>query len=507
MADSRCITIFVYILYAAGLFAGGCRRASEAPAEASPQELTIFAAASTTPALTELAALYKEQTGTTLRLNFASSGTLARQIEAGGPADIFISANPKWMDHLQSAAMINIRTRGNLLANRLVVIAPQGGRFDVEMAREFDFASVFDGRLAIGDPSHVPAGAYAVEALTSLGWLAGLEGRLAPCADVRAALRMVGHGETEAGIVYASDAASSQEVAVVAVFPESTHRPIRYPIAVTANAQSGSEALLRWLGGERASAVFKRHGFSSLGPTMTLPPSSVSGATAGGIAEALSLSARVAAWTVAVLLGPGVALGWLLARKEFRGKAIVSGLVHMPLVIPPIATGYLLLVTFGVNGVVGRWLDEAFGLRLAFTWRAAVLASSIVALPLMVRAVRLAMEQVDRRLEQAARLSGASRVGAFATVTLPLAAPGIIGGCLLAFARSLGEFGATITFAGNISGETRTLSLAAFSHMQTPDGDAAAMHLVAISVGVSLAAVAVSEYLTARVRRRLAVRA
>lgn len=506
MARSSYIAMCAYILCAAGLLAGGCGGAPDEDADAAVEALTVFAAASMTPAMTELAALYKQQTGTTLKLNCASSGTLARQIEAGGPADIYISANPKWMDHLQSAAMIRIRTRGNLLANRLVVIVPRGERFEMATAPEFDFAGAFDGRLAVGDPAHVPAGAYAMEALTSLGWLAGLEGRLAPCADVRAALRMVGRGEAAAGIVYASDAASSREVSVVAVFPEATHSPIRYPIAVTTQARPGSEALLKWLGDDRAAEVFKRHGFSPLEPKSVPPPPSVSGASAGSITEALALSARVAAWTVAVLLGPGIALGWLLARKDFRGKAIVSGLVHMPLVIPPIATGYLLLVTFGVNGVVGRWLDEAFGLRLAFTWRAAVLASSIVALPLMVRAVRLAMVQVDRRLEQTARLCGASRLGAFVTVTLPLAAPGIIGGCVLAFARSLGEFGATITFAGNISGETRTLSLAAFNLMQTPDGDAAAMYLVAISVGVSLVAVAVSEFLTARVRRRLAVR-
>lgn len=494
------------LLAAAVAMCLGCKD-SHAQAGDAVEALSVFAAASTTPVMTELAELYRQQTGVELKLNFASSGTLARQIEAGAPADVFISANPKWMDYLQSVAIVRNASRVDLLANRLVLIAPKGQAPAVEASPDFNLAAAFEGRLAVGDPAHVPAGAYAMEALGSLGWRAGLEQRLAPTADVRAALRMVGRGETALGIVYATDAASSTGVDVVAVFPETAHRPIRYPAAVTTRARPGSDALLKWLAGEHAGAVCKRYGFSALRPDVTAsPPVTDEPSAAGHIGQAVALSAKVAGWTVVILIGPGILLGWLLARRDFRGKSIVSGLVHMPLVVPPIATGYVLLVVFGVNGVVGGWLYETFGLRLAFTWRAAVLASSIVALPLMVRGVRLAMEQVDRRLEQTARSCGASRLGAFVTVTLPLAAPGIIGGCLLAFARSLGEFGATITFAGNIGGETRTLSLAAFSLMQTPAGDAAAMHLVGISVAVSLAAVAVSEVLTARARRRLAVR-
>jgi molybdate transport system permease protein len=199
-----------------------------------------------------------------------------------------------------------------------------------------------------------------------------------------------------------------------------------------------------------------------------------------------------------MLVVPGLGLGWLLARRQFRGKALVSSLVHLPLVIPPVATGYLLLLLLGVNGPVGRWLHETFGLRLAFHWTGAAVASAVVALPLLVRSVRLAMSSVDVRLEAAARTLGSGRFYTFLTVTLPLAWPGLLAGCVLAFARSLGEFGATITFAGNLAGQTRTLPLAAYSHMQTPGGENATMQLVVISVVLSTVSVLAIEWLGER---------
>ncbi len=219
--------------------------------------------------------------------------------------------------------------------------------------------------------------------------------------------------------------------------------------------------------------------------------------------EALSLSLRVALLSVSASLPFGLLVAWLLARREFYGKALLNGLVHLPLVLPPVVVGYLLLVLLGRNGPLGAWLYESFGVTVAFTWEGAALAAAVMAFPLMVRAMRLSLEAVDQRLEAAARTLGARPVEVFATVTLPLMAPGILAGAILAFARSLGEFGATITFVSNIPGETRTLPIALFSVIQSPGGEAPALRLAVIAVILALASLAASEALARRLRRRL----
>jgi len=219
--------------------------------------------------------------------------------------------------------------------------------------------------------------------------------------------------------------------------------------------------------------------------------------------EAMGLSLRVAFWAVAGSLPFGIAVAWLLARTRFPGRLILDGIVHLPLVLPPVAVGYLLLVLLGRQGPVGAWLESWFGITLAFTWRAAVVAAAVMAFPLMVRAIRLGIEAIDRGLEDAARTLGARPPAVFFRVTLPLALPGILAGVLLAFARSLGEFGATIMFAANIPGETRTLPLALYSVAQTPDGDGPALRLILISLALAMAALILSEILARRADRRL----
>jgi molybdate transport system permease protein len=196
-----------------------------------------------------------------------------------------------------------------------------------------------------------------------------------------------------------------------------------------------------------------------------------------------------------------VVLGWLLARVEFKGKTLLDGLCHLPLVLPPVVTGYILLVVFGRRGFLGETLDEVFGIQLAFDWKGAVLASAVVGFPLMLRAIRLAIEAVDPRLERVARTLGAGRVRAFLTVTLRLASPGLLAGALLSFARSLGEFGATITFVSNIQGETRTIPSAIFTYLNQPGGEAPALRLVILSVLLSLAAMMACETVSRRLRR------
>lgn len=218
---------------------------------------------------------------------------------------------------------------------------------------------------------------------------------------------------------------------------------------------------------------------------------------------ALWLSLKIGLWCTALIAIPGIVTGWLLARIRFPGKAIVDGLVHLPLVLPPVVPGYLLLLLLGRNGPVGRWLDASWGVTLAFTWQGAVVASAVMAFPLMVRAVRLAMALVDPRLEDAARTLGAGPLRVWLTVTVPLALPGVLAGLVLAFARSLGEFGATVTFAGNVAGETRTLPLAIYTYTQMPGGDGPALRLVVISILLALAALWASEWGARRAERRL----
>ena len=219
--------------------------------------------------------------------------------------------------------------------------------------------------------------------------------------------------------------------------------------------------------------------------------------------EAIRLSLEVATAAVLGSLPIAILVAWVLARKEFPGKSLLDGIVHLPLILPPVVVGYLLLVTLGRNGVIGAFLFDVFGITLAFTWKGAAMAAAVVAFPLVVRSIRLSLEAVDSGLEQAARTLGASPLRVFATVTLPLASPGILTGAILGFARSLGEFGATITFVSNIPGETRTLPIALYTLTQVPDGEAGAVRLVVISIIVALSALVLSEIIARRLKARL----
>lgn len=217
---------------------------------------------------------------------------------------------------------------------------------------------------------------------------------------------------------------------------------------------------------------------------------------------AVALSAQVSFWAVAASLPLGLLTAHALARWSFPGKQLLNGLVHLPLILPPVVTGYLLLLTFGARGPVGGLLAE-IGVTVAFRWTGAALAAGVMAFPLMVRAIRLSIEAVDPRLEEAAGTLGASRFWVFLTVTLPLIAPGVVAGAILAFAKAMGEFGATITFVSNIPGETRTIPSAIYAFLQTPGGDAAAGRLVLVSVALAMAALLLSEFVGRRVAARV----
>jgi molybdate transport system permease protein len=219
-------------------------------------------------------------------------------------------------------------------------------------------------------------------------------------------------------------------------------------------------------------------------------------------AEILLLSLKVAAVSVVFSLPCGLLVAWFLARRRFPGRTALDALVHLPLILPPVVVGYLLLLFLGRNGIVGAWLYEVFGITIAFTWKGAAIASAVMGFPLMVRAIRLSLEGVDRGFESAARTLGAGPVRVFMTVTLPLILPGVLSGTILAFARSLGEFGATIAFVSNIPGETRTLPLALFTAIQSASGDATAARLVVISVVLALVTLIASEVMARRITVR-----
>ncbi len=219
--------------------------------------------------------------------------------------------------------------------------------------------------------------------------------------------------------------------------------------------------------------------------------------------RAVALSLRVAFWATLASLPLGVLTAYALARWRFPGRQLLNGAVHLPLILPPVATGYLLLLTFGTQGPLGGLLQEV-GIVFAFRWTGAALAAAVMAFPLMVRAIRLSIEAVDPRLEQASATLGASGPWVFATVTLPLVLPGILAGTILAFAKAMGEFGATITFVSNIPGQTQTLPTAIYAFLQVPGGEASALRLVAIAVAVSMAALLLSELVARRVARRVA---
>ena len=219
--------------------------------------------------------------------------------------------------------------------------------------------------------------------------------------------------------------------------------------------------------------------------------------------RAVTLSLRVSAVATVLSLPFGIFVAYALARWQFRGRQLLNGLVHLPLILPPVVTGYLLLITFGRKGYVGQFLDQWFGIVLAFRWTGAALAAAVMAFPLMVRAIRLAVEAVDPKLEEAASTLGAPRLWVFATVTLPLVLPGIIAGAILAFAKAMGEFGATITFVSNIPGQTQTLPSAIYAWMQVPGGDDRAFRLVLVAIAIAMTALLLSEWVSRVVARRI----
>lgn len=433
---------------------------------ASAREVRVFAAASLSDALRELAPAYETRTGVRVVFTFGGSSTLARQIEAGAPADLFLSADEEKMNALASRGRIVEETRTSVLSNTLVVVGK-----DLRVARS----------VALADPASVPAGIYARKWIESIGQWNAIAPKVIPTENVRGALAAVKSGNVDSAVVYASDVRNEP---IAYRVPREEGPPISYPFAVVRGAENevGARRLLGYLTSREAMRVFAEYGFHG--------PYRAHGAYRAYRSDrgVLGITLRAAGAATLLILPPGMLVAWLLARFAWRGKSLVETLVALPIVMPPVATGLILLELFGRRGAIGKWLP----FDVVFTWRAVVLAMVVMSFPLFVRAARVAFEEVDPRFEQIARTLGARDARVFFTITLPLAARGIVSGMLLAFARAIGEFGATILVAGNIPGRTTTLSLAIYDHVQL-GRDAEAFRLVGIAVVIAFAAVWTAE--------------
>lgn len=472
--------------------------------QAADKPLVVFAAASLRTALDQVVASWQQTHATQVLVSYAASSTLARQLQAGAKADLFLSASDKWMEYLVQAGRIAPGSRRLLLGNELVLVAPGASQVRLDA---LSLASIKQalagGYLAMAD-RQVPAGSYGIASLTSLGAWPALETQAAFAANVRAALALVAKGGAPLGIVYRTDAvAAGDEVRVVAEFAQASHPPIHYPLALLQGAAPEAQAFARFLGSATALHLFRAQGFSLPLAAATASTAKPSVPRSSGVWPAVRLSLGVALLAVLLSLPLALWLALLLARRHFVGKALLDALLCLPLVMPPVVTGYLLLLLFGKQGLLGALLAE-WGLPLAFHWTGAVLAAAVMGFPFLVRAIRLSVESLDKRLEQVAATLGAAPLRVFFTITLPLLLPGIGSGLVLAFARALGEFGATITFVANIPGVTQTLPLALFSELQTPGPLLRhdTLLLLGLSVGISLAALLAAEALLARMKRR-----
>jgi molybdate transport system permease protein len=495
------------LLLASGL---GCRRddpAAETTAAAkAPGTVLVFAAASTTNALNEIKSQFTKETGIVIETSYAASSALAQQVVHGAKADLFISADAKWADFLEEQNQI--ARRQDFLGNRLVIVVPLDSKLEIKQLRDMPDSGI--KHLALGETQSVPAGIYARQALTKLQLWEPIKDRVVSAADVRQALTYVETGNAEAGIVYATDAAISKKVKVAAEIPEEQTGPVRYPLALLKHGEgsAAAEAFYRYLTSPAACRVFREYGFTISGVTGRDRAGETSGQpiempTQGQSWSALRLSLQVTLAAAVCSLPLAIIAGYVLARLSFPGKWIAQVVIDLPLVLPPVVTGYLLLVCFSPNGAIGSLLSR-LGIEIAFTWLGAALASAVVSFPLMVRAIRIAFQGVDPRYEMAARSLGASRLGAFFTVALPLARQGLIAGFLLAFARGLGEFGATIMLAGNIEGRTQTIPLAIYAAASTPGGAGETWRLAGLSILLAATTLAASEWLERRRPRDVA---
>jgi molybdate transport system permease protein len=455
-------------------------------------------AASTQDAVSEIAASFKQESGIEVRLSAASSSRLAAQISEGAPADLFLSANEKWADFVKQKGLA--LQAEPLLGNTLVLIVPKGAPDWIREPK--DLLSPAVKKVALAGPN-VPAGMYARQSLAKLGVLDPLESqnRIVPGESVRATLTYVERGEVQAGVVFGTDARIADRVEIRSTFPPDSHDPIVYPLVLLRRAGENPAArtFYDYLRGPTAAGVFRKYGFTFLPSPAGNPEGERQQAPAWPLSarewQAVGLSLLVSVTATVAGLPFGIALGYFLARRDFPGKSAVETAVSLPLVLPPVVTGFLLLLAFGQRGWLGHFLASWLGIHFVFDWKGAALASAVVSFPLMVRIIRVAFGGIDSRLEFAARTLGAGPWETFFRISLPLARRGILAGAALAFARSLGEFGATVVIAGNIPGQTQTIPLYIYSQIDSPGGMENSAPLVVLSILIAAAALGLAEWL------------
>jgi len=500
-SPTRCRVLLLAWVVCGALLVGPGTLAGQTtdPASSSGEPILVLAAASLTDVLTTVARLWEEGGGSPVRFSFAATSRLA-PLALQGNADLLISADEEWMDWVVERGGARADGVVALLGNALVIVVPVGTTTPPRALADLDVVP----RLALAGET-APAGRYARAALENAGVWDELADRVVRGESVRSALEWVARGEATAGIVYQTDVRVHAGVELAFPIPSAVSPVVVYPGAVLAGAPRPAAAVrfLSFLGSEPARGVFAAAGFELLAAAPTAqaaapPPVSPT----ADPASAITLSLLVALAATLLGLVPSLFLGRLLARRQFPGKTLVTTLILMPLVLPPVVTGFLLLTLLGTKGVFGPPL-AAVGISVPFTLIAPVMAALVVGLPLYVLSARGAFEAVDGRLEEVSWTLGVRPRPTFFRVVLPLAAPGIAAGAVLAFARALGEFGATVVLAGNVEGRTRTIPLAVYSLLESPGGSRAAWLLVGASVLLSFLALAGFELLSRRQRKRL----
>ncbi len=489
----------VGVLFAA---LAGVSMAAQEPAEGRP--IRVAAAASLVHALPALSEAWRAESGLPIELSYDASSRIATQIDRGAPVDVFLSADENWTHWLAGRGRVDATDIVAFAGNRLALVSRGGSGASLSRLDDLPGAGL---RIALAG-EHVPAGRYAEAALRAAGVWDAVEPDLIRGGSVLGVIEWVRRGEADAGLVYASDAARDQTLTTLVSVPEALHRPIRYTAAPLRDVGEPAREFVEFLASPGAMDALSGAGLVvgrlQPGASDGIPqPQDRPGVDLGvDLGSAVRLSVTVAFLATLLGLVPAVALGWLLARVNFRGKALLTTGVLAPLVLPPVVTGYLLLSILGREGVVGRWLG-AMGVQVSFTLLGAVLAAMVAGFPLYVLAIRTAFEGIDARYEEVAATLGETPLRSFLRVSLPLARPGIIAGAVLAFARGLGEFGATIVLAGNLEGATRTIPLAVYTLLESPGQTRAIWALVGASVALSLAALAGYEWLLVRQRARL----
>ncbi len=476
-------TLALATLLSALLLCGGASVGC-APADDLPR---IAAARSLQSVLPDLVA----QWGGEVEVTYGASGSLQRQIELGAPVEAVVFAALSPLVQLEDQGLIRPASRRMVATSELVLV---GATPDAVLSWRSLGSLADDQRFAMGDPSFVPAGSYAKEALRSLGLWESARDHAVYTADVSAALALARSREVVGAIVYATDLLAANDAEL-----RSSAEPAAWDGApkpgvftgLSGSASQSSADLLQFLGSESASLTWRRHGFTPPGRAATLR---IAGARSRGTVVTagpaaideqgfpILLSLKIALLSLLLVGPPGIALAWLQARRRYPLRGAVDALVLLPLVLPPTVVGYFLVALLGTQGPLGGVLDQTFAIRLIFSPSAAVIASAVVALPLLVKTAQPAIEAVSPELELVGASLGLGPLALFFRVTLPLAWRGILAGLVLAWARALGEFGATLMFAGHIPGRTNTMPLAIYAAYQRGDNHSAVLYVAVLSL-------------------------